>query len=203
MTNFTDRPKKQKVREGRGAEIRLKNNRLGMNIFQVSWMMAFVAMVVVNWQLRFSYAQWPPAGVDAFNPTLPSFATLALLASAWLVHQSLKLLRGGTVAAFLNHWRLATGLGLVFMAIIVYEFATVSDAALATQYGLTFRLMTGFHFVHALVIVAFMVRVYRNGNCGVYSGDEHDSWAVEGTAKLWYFVTVAWILFYIVLYWLR
>lgn len=203
MTSFADRQKKQKVRQQRGAEIRLKNNRLGMKLFQVSWMMAFVAMVVVNWQLRFSYVQWPPVGVEALNPILPSFATLALLISAWLVHRGLKILRGGAVNAFLNSWRLATGLGLAFMAIVIYEFVTVSDAALATQYGATFRLMTGFHFVHALVIMAFMVKVYLNGGRGMYSRDEHDSWAVEGTAKLWYFVTVAWVLFYVVLYWLR
>lgn len=203
MTSFADRQKKQKAHQRRDAEIRLKNNRLGMTLFQVSWMMAFVAMVIVNWQLRFSYAQWPPAGVDPFNPILPSLATAALIASVWLVRQSLKALRGGAVAVFLNSWRLATGLGLVFMAIVIYEFVTVSDAALATQYGATFRLMTGFHLVHALVIMAFMVKVHHRGRLGFYSGDEHDSWAVEGAAKLWYFVTVAWILFYVVLYWLR
>ncbi len=203
MTSLIDRQEKQKIRAERDADMRLKNNRLGMNIFQVSWMMAFVAMVVVNWQLRFSYAEWPPRGVEAFNPILPSLATLALLISSWLVHQGLKTLRGGRIAAFLNNWRLATGLGFAFMAIIIYEFVSVSDAALATQYGATFRLMTGFHFVHALVIIALMVKVHRNGGLGMYSGDEHDSWAVEGTARLWYFVTFAWILFYIVLYWVR
>ena len=200
MTYFTDR---RQIRKTRAADIRLKNNRLGMKLFQISWMMAFLAIVMVNWQLRFSYAQWPPAGVAAFNPILPSLATAALIASVWLVRQSLKALRGGAVAAFLNRWRLAIGLGLVFMAIIIYEFAAVSDAALATQYGQTFRLMTGFHFVHALVIAALMVKVYRNAEQGMYSGDESDSWAVEGAAKLWYFVTAAWILFYVVLYWLR
>ena len=199
MTYFTDRRQMRKTR----ADLRLKNNRLGMKLFQISWMMAFLAMAMVNWQLRFSYAQWPPAGVDPFNPILPSLATAALIASVWLVRQSLKALRGGAVAAFLNHWRLATSLGFVFMAVVIYEFAAVSEAALATQYGQTFRLMTGFHFVHALAIAALMVKVHRDGGQGMYSGDENDSWAVEGTAKLWYFVTVAWILFYAVLYWLR
>lgn len=199
MTYFTDRRQMRKTR----ADLRLKNNRLGMKLFQISWMMAFLAMVMVNWQLRFSYAQWPPAGVAAFNPILPSLATAALIASVWLVRQSLKSLRGGAVAAFLNRWRLATGLGFVFMAVVIYEFTAVSDAALATQYGQTFRLMTGFHVVHALAIATLMVKVHRDGRRGMYSGDENDSWAVEGTAKLWYFVTVAWILFYAVLYWLR
>ena len=101
------------------------------------------------------------------------------------------------------HWRGAMVLGVAFMAIIVYEFASVTDAAMATQYGVTMRLMTGFHLVHALAILAVMIHVYRCGARGSYSGAEHDSWAVEGTAKLWYFVTLAWLLFYVVLYWIR
>ena len=184
------------------AEMRLKNNRLGMTIFQISWIMVFLALIVVNWQLRFSYTEWPPAGVAPFDPLLPSAATLSLLLSSLLIKRGLDALRAQSPRGFLMRWRGAMALGIAFMAIIVYEFASVSAAAMATQYGLTMRLMTGFHFVHALAILAIIVRVYRSGAAGRYSGDEHDSWAVEGTAKLWHFVTVAWIMFYVVLYWI-
>ena len=71
MTTYVERAQKQKLRDRRAAEMRLKNNRLGMNIFQISWIMAFVALVIVNWQLRFSYAQWPPAGVAPLDPAAP------------------------------------------------------------------------------------------------------------------------------------
>ena len=183
--------------------MRLKNNRLGMTIFQISWIMAFIALVIVNWQLRFSYATWPPAGVAPFDPLLPSAATLALLISSLLVRLGWQNLRGGRVSGFLMHWRGALVLGVAFMAIIVYEFLSVSAPAMATQYGVTMRLMTGFHFVHALAIMAIMARVYRSAAAGRYGSGEHDSWAVEGTAKLWHFVTLAWIMFYVVLYWIR
>ncbi|MCY3976992.1 MAG: cytochrome c oxidase subunit 3 [Chloroflexi bacterium] len=203
MTSYVDRQHKAKLGRPSEADLRLKNNRLGMTIFQISWIMVFLAMIIVNWQLRFSYAEWPPAGVAPFDPLLPSAATLALLLSALLVKRALQALRNGRIGGFLMDWRGAMIFGFAFMAVIVYEFASVSDAALATQYGITMRLMTGFHFVHALAILAVMAHVIRNGAAGRYSGDEHDSWAVEGTAKLWYFVTLAWILFYVVLYWIR
>ena len=203
MTSAIARQEKPKIGLDRDAALRLKNNRLGMTIFQASWIMVFLAMIVVNWQLRFSYAQWPPAGVAPFDPLLPSIATLALLLSAAFVRQGWGSLRGGKLGDFLSSWRLALALGGAFMAIIVYEFMTVSEAALATQYGVTLRLMTGFHVVHALAISAVMLRVYRGARSGAYSGGEHEAWAVEGTAKLWYFVAVAWILFYVVLYWIR
>ena len=203
MTSYVKRQEKPKIGLDRDAALRLRNNRLGMTIFQASWIMVFLAMIVVNWQLRFSYAQWPPAGVAPFDPLLPSLATLALLLSAALVHRGWQELRAGRTGDFLKRWRLAMALGTVFMAVIIYEFINVSQAALATQYGVTMRLMTGFHFVHALAILAVMLHVYRSGSKGAYSGGEHEAWAVEGTAKLWYFVAVAWLLFYVVLYWIR
>ena len=203
MTSYVDRQGKPKLGGRSEADLRLKNNRLGMNIFQVSWIMVFLAMIIVNWQLRFSYTEWPPAGVAPFDPLLPSAATLALLLSSVLVRRGLGALRREQVSGFLMHWRGAMVLGVAFMAIIIYEFLSVSETAMATQYGVTMRLMTGFHFVHALAILGIMARVYRSGAAGSYSGDERESWAVEGTAKLWYFVTLAWIMFYVVLYWIR
>lgn len=203
MTSYVQRQEKAKFGADRDAELRLKNNRLGMAIFQASWIMVFFALIVVNWQLRFSYAQWPPEGVAPFDPLLPSAATLALVLSALLARRGWQGLRLGKPAVFLMSWRLSMALGIVFTAIIVVEFAGVSEAAMATQYGVTMRLMTGFHLAHALAILAVMLRVDRNAGRGSYSGDPHDSWPVEGTVKLWYFVTVAWLLFYMVLYWLR
>ncbi len=203
MTSTMDLQEKAKFGIDRDAEMRLKNNRLGMTIFQVSWIMVFFALIVVNWQLRFSYSQWPPAGVAPFDPLLPSAATLALLLSALLARQGWRGLCQGKPAVFLMSWRMTMALGVVFMAIITLEFAAVSEAALATQYGITMRLMTGFHVAHTLAILAVMLHVYRNGGRGSYSGDARDSWPVEGTVKLWYFVTVAWLLFYVVLYWIR
>lgn len=203
MTSYVERREKPKLGLDRDAELRLKNNRLGMNIFQASWIMVFFAMIVVNWQLRYSYAQWPPAGVRPFDPLLPSIATLALLLSALFARRGRKSLRTDEGSGFLAFWRLAIALGVAFMAIIIYEFLTVSQAALATQYGITMRLMTGFHFVHALAILAVMLWVYRDRLNALRGGRSYDSWAVEGTAKLWYFVTFAWILFYLALYWIR
>lgn len=197
-TSAIRRPDKAKPGDERAAALRLKNNRLGMTIFQISWIMAFIALAVVNWQLRFSYGQWPPLGVAPFDPLLPTVATLALLLSGALVMRGWRALRGGEPGRFRARWRGALGLGALFLLLVVYEFFTVSEAALATQYGITLRLMTSFHFVHALAISLLLLRVYRQAGRG-----KAGAWAVEGSAKLWYFVIIAWLLFYVVLYWIR
>jgi heme/copper-type cytochrome/quinol oxidase subunit 3 len=173
----------------------LKNNRTGMLIFQVSWIMAFVCMVVVNWQLRFS-PNWQPEGTTTANPLVGLFATVTLGMSTLLVWRALKAIRQDDTRAFFIQWVGTIGLGGLFIVVMAVEWLTMPAG---TQYALVFRLMTGFHMVHALVIGLYMLGVYHYARQGQYG--VHNHWAVEAGAKLWYFVLVAWILFYIVIYW--
>lgn len=198
----------------RQEELALKNKRLGMNIFQISWIMAFVALIVVNWQLRFTATTWPPPGVQPLQPFLPTVATFGLLVSFVLARRSVKAMEADDRRAFLIQWRAVLGLGVAFMAIMLFEWLTVPPVptemitllggaeveAVVTQYNAVFRLMTGFHAFHALVIAFYMFRVMRVFEHGGYSSDDY--WDIEAGAKLWYFVVVAWLMFYVVLYWI-
>jgi nitric oxide reductase NorE protein len=174
----------------------LKNNRFGMWIFQVTWIFAFLCMVMVNWQMRFS-PNWKPAGTQEANFLIGLFATATLCISTFLVWRSMDAIRQGNLTAFLQQWLGAIGLALVFVIVIAFEWVTIATPD--TQYAQVFRLMTGFHVVHALVIGAYMALVYFNARRGQYDVDRH--WAIEAAAKLWYFVLVAWLIFYIVIYW--
>jgi heme/copper-type cytochrome/quinol oxidase subunit 3 len=173
----------------------LRNKRAGMFIFQVSWIMAFVCMVIVNWQMRFSPGWTLPE--DGGGWLVATFATGVLLVSAWFARRGLRAVQAGDGGAFLAQWLGAVGLGVLFVALMIYEWLTVTGGV---QYVQVFRLMTGFHGFHALVIGAYMVYVYRDGRRGRY--DRLDFWPVEAGAKLWYFVVVAWIMFYVVIYWI-
>lgn len=175
----------------------LKNKRTGLAIFQFSWIMAFVALIAVNWQLRYQSASWPPPGVDKLGVVIPSLMTLALIVSSLLVRRATRAVKAGEQGVFINRWGLALLLGVAFVVVMAWEWITVPVSG---QYSTLFRLMVGFHGVHALVIGAFMAVVYRNGRTGAY--DPYHFWPIEGAAGLWHFVTVAWLLFYIVLYWL-
>ncbi len=178
-------------------DLDLKNKRTGLALFQISWIMAFVSLIVVNWQLRFQYRTWPPPDARVMDPLLPTVATAGLILSALLARRALTAIRHDDVTAFLRQWAATIGLGVAFVGIMVVEWLSASTA---TQYGVLFRVMTAFHGVHALAIGVFMVGVYRNARRGSYHAGHF--WAVEGAAKLWYFVTIAWLLFYVVLYWI-
>ncbi|MEO8397952.1 MAG: cytochrome c oxidase subunit 3 [Chloroflexota bacterium] len=171
----------------------LRNLRTGVTIFQLSWIMVFVCLIIVNLQLRGNFVSWPPPGVAPLDPILPTVATIGLLLSAALAYRGLRAIQNDKHDSFKALWRIAIGLGVVFVAIMAFEWLIVP---ISGQYSTLFRVMTAYHAVHALVIGYIMIRIYRNA--AAY--DQLHNWAVEASAKLWYFVVVAWIMFYAVLY---
>lgn len=203
-----------KPTEDREAAMRLKNRRTGVAIFQASWIMAFVCLVVVNLQLRGGSPTWPPEGVTPLDRVLPSVATVALLVSGWFARRGSQAITGDAPERFLVQWRIAIGLGIAFVVVMAFEWLTVTpvpESALIlanglevttalTQYNAIFRVMTAFHAFHALVISIYMFNTLRTVRGSGLIGDT--AWAVEAGAKLWYFVVIAWLMFYTVLYWI-
>lgn len=182
-------------REAREADIKLKNNRLALNIFQGSWIMAFVSLSVVHWQLSFQQDFIAPGASEpgAFVPTL---ATIALLASVFFARRGLKAIQTDALARFMGAWPITLGLGGLFLAMMVTQWFAVdlSDGQIAFVY----RLMIGYHALHTLIIGLMMVQVWRYARAGRYNSQNF--WAVEGATKLWTFVVIAWHLFYAVLF---
>src|SRR5690606_34145183 len=140
--------------------IALKNRRTGVTVFQISWIMVFVCLSVVNLQIRSNYPSWPPPGVEGLEPILPTVATVGLLASAWMAHKGLNAIRAGERAPFLTQWRLALALGAGFILIMAYEWVSVQFSG---QYSTVFRVMVAYHAVHALAVGYIMWRVYQTG----------------------------------------
>jgi cytochrome c oxidase subunit 3 len=171
----------------------LKNRRAGLAIFQASWIMVFVVLILVNWQLRSQAPSWPPPGVVELDPIIPTLMTIGLAASSLLVRQGTRAVKAGRTAMLRSRWRIAIALGALFVAVMAFEWAAVPYSG---QYSNVFRLMVGFHGVHALAIGIFLVHVYRHAE--QYSPTHF--WPVEAAAGLWHFVTIAWMMFYAVLY---
>lgn len=173
----------------------LRNKRTGLAVFQFSWIMAFVCLCVVNLYLRGQYPSWPPPGVEQLNTLIPTAMTGVLLVSSFFVRRGVKAIRNDAPLAFLSQWRYALGLGALFVVVMALEWISVPFSG---QYSSVFRLMIGFHGLHALVIGVILWRVYRHAQHGHYNSTQY--WPVEGGAGLWYFVTIAWLLFFVVLY---
>ncbi len=173
----------------------LANKRTAISVFQISWIMVFVCLIVVNLQIRGNFPTWPPAGVDGLERILPTVATAGLLASVFFAQRGLNAIRKEDRPVFLSSWRAAIVLGAAFVLIMAFEWVSVQFSG---QFSDIFRVMIAYHAIHALVIGYMMVNALNKGRAGAYNAV--DNWGVEGAAKLWYFVVVAWILFYVVLY---
>lgn len=199
------RREREAQRAAREAQQALENKRLGVLIFQISWMMAFLALVMVNWQLRFQYTSWPPPNVQAMGVGLPTLATALLFGGVVAARRALRRAEAADRRGFTRLWAVALVTGVAFCAIMAYEWWAVARVDVAgTQYRAVFRLMTGFHLLHALTVTIFFGVVLR----GALTAPETrygagNTWAIEATTKLWDFVFAAWLLFYVVLYWWR
>ncbi len=179
--------------------IALKNRRTGMTVFQISWIMVFVCLIVVNLSVRGNFPTWPPAGVEPLDRALPTLATIGLIISAVLARRAAQAVQQNHKEPFLAQWRIALLMGIGFVLIMAYEWLSVGVSG---QYGLVFRTMTAFHAVHALVIAYVMFRVGQSVQRDAYgaSFEPLRFWPVDGALKLWYFVVIAWLMFYVVLY---
>jgi heme/copper-type cytochrome/quinol oxidase subunit 3 len=198
----------------RQQEMALKNRRTGINVFQISWIMVFICLIVVNWQIRTSAPSWPPAGAQPLEPILPTLATAGLLVSVFFTRRAITALSSDRRQSFFQNWRVTLSLGAVFIGIMLFEWLTIPTGIESAQGSMTiitpetlswigqyvtvFRVMTAFHGFHALVIGFYMLWVMRRAEAGAYSSADY--WDAEAGAKLWYFVVVAWIMFYVVLY---
>ncbi len=178
----------------RQEQLQLRNRRTGLVVFQISWIMTFVCLIIVNFWIRGNSDTWPPAGV-AVEKLIPTLMTLVLVASSFFIRRGVRALKANDIATFGTNWRYGLGLGGVFAVVMAIEFIAAPGSG---QFLSIYRLMIGFHHLHALVIGYYLIRVYQNGKRGAYSAT--DFWPVEGGTSLWDFVTVAWVLFYVVLY---
>jgi heme/copper-type cytochrome/quinol oxidase subunit 3 len=179
--------------------IALKNRRTGMAVFQLSWIMVFVCLIVVNLSVRANFPSWPPAGVEPLDRVLPTVATVGLIISAVLARRAARAVEGNNKETFAAQWRITLLMGIAFVLIMAYEWLSIGVSG---QYGLVFRTMTAFHAIHALVIAYVMYRVGQSVARDAYGASFSPLrfWPVDGALKLWYFVVIAWLMFYVVLY---
>lgn len=185
-------PEPQLTRE---EQIALKNRRAGVFIFQASWILAFMCLIWIHSQIRGNFATWPPPGVAALDRVLPTVATAALILSAFTARRGLRAVVKNAAEQFYQNWQITVGLGIFFLVIMAVQWV---NAGSETQYNTIYRVMVGYHAVHALVCGYLLVRAQRAARTGGISPLRY--WSVEAAANLWYFVVVAWVLFYLTLY---
>nr|UTN43112.1 cytochrome c oxidase subunit 3 [Penenirmus auritus] len=143
---------------------------------------------------------WPPKGVEVVSfMSVPFLNTLLLLSSGVSITSSHHYLLGGKKSKSLS-WAGATiVLGLVFLMMQCVEYFEGSFTMSDSVFGSLFYVMTGFHGIHVIVGVLFIVistiRLFKNH----LSSTHHLGY--EMSAWYWHFVDVVWLFLFIWLYW--
>ena len=188
------------------------HHRYGMMLFIASEVMFFVAWFWAYFDGFFRHADveqyarlaatsvnWPPTGVELFDPFhLPLFNTLILLTSGttvtWAHHALLqgdrKGLRWGLVLTVL--------LGALFSFVQVTEYREAGVAFAENMYGATFFMATGFHGFHVAIGTVFLLICLIRAERGQLTPEKHLGF--EFAAWYWHFVDVVWLFLFASIY---
>jgi cytochrome c oxidase subunit 3 len=188
------------------------SHRYGMILFIASEVMFFVAWfwAYFNTALfptdvhqvvrdQFIGGQWPPKGIETFNPWhLPLLNTLILLTSGttvtWahhaLLHDDREGLKWGLICTIL--------LGVTFTGVQAFEYSHAAFKYAGNIYGATFFMATGFHGAHVIIGSIFLIVCLARAYAGQFTSKQHLGF--EFAAWYWHFVDVVWLFLFACIY---
>jgi cytochrome c oxidase subunit 3 len=171
---------------------------LGMILFVASEAMFFAAFFGGYFTIKANAPEWPPAGIPHLEIDIATILTVILVSSSVVVQMAVRSMRGGRSrqAAI---WLAATiGLGIVFLALQLYDYSQLGFGVKDGPFGTLFYVMTGIHMAHVVGGVAFLGLVFGQTMAGDLTQEHHDS--LSSGAIYWDFVDVVWILLFTVFY---
>ena len=144
--------------------------------------------------------QWPPAGIDTFDPWhLPLINTMVLLcsgaAATWAHHA---LVHENNRKDMATGLLIACGLGLLFTFFQAYEYSHAAFGFAGNIYGATFFMATGFHGAHVIIGTIFLFVCYLRVKAGHFTPENHAGF--EMAAWYWHFVDVIWLFLFFAIY---
>ena len=163
--------------------------------------MFFTGLIGTYLVLRTGAPSWPnPANRLAVD--LTAFNTFVLIVSSATVVAGLNAIQRGDRGKFLRWWGLSILFGSFFVAVQAYEYyaLVVLHDSLPNQdlFWTTFYSMTGFHGLHVVVGVIWLVCVYIAALRGKYG--PKDFVGIELCGLYWHFVDLVWVLLFTLVY---
>ena len=202
----------QEAQAGHHTPVVMIHHRYGMILFIGSEVMFFVAWFWAYFDGFFNYdafeqtarlawsgGQWPPTGVELFDPFhLPLFNTLILLTSGttvtWAHHALLNNDKKGLVWGLV----LTIALGVLFSVVQVIEYTQAGFSYSGNLYGATFFMATGFHGFHVFIGTVFLIVCLVRAMRDHFTPRQHLGF--EFAAWYWHFVDVVWLFLFATVY---
>ena len=179
--------------------------RLGFILFIVSEVMFFFGFF---WTFLHSSVapsvfigcQWPPHGIEPFNPwTIPLANTLILLLSGasitWVHHAIVAGNRRQSNFGFI----VTIALAILFTLLQIFEYQEAPFGISDGIFGACFFMMTGFHGFHVIIGTIFIIVCAFRSYYGHFTTSHHLGF--EAAAWYWHFVDVVWLFLFVLVYW--
>ena len=180
--------------------------KIGMWIFLGTDAMSFSGFLIAYGILR-STSEWPNPVEALGGVALSGFMTFVLICSSVSMVFAIDGCKRKDRKA-MNNWLLATILGGVFfLGVQVYEYLhLVNDLGMTFStyakgnnlFSSTFFAITGFHGLHVLTGVIYLICMYVKALRGDFDGGDINELEIAGL--FWHFVDLVWILVFTFIY---
>ncbi len=190
--------------------------KLGIWVFLIMDGLSFTAILIAASYLRTNGAPWPNPG-QVLNVPLTAVNTFALLLSSYTMMNALCSIRVGDQKKFIRNLVWTLLLGVLFLSIQAFEYYNfiagteeikqkLALAGMAGEhfwpnssiYAGCFFGATGFHGLHVLSGIIFILYVLIKGLKGGFTAEKH--LRVEILTLFWHFVDLMWMLVFTVVY---
>ena len=179
----------------------VSNARLGMLVFLGFEAMFFAGLIGAFLVFRMGSPFWPPMG----RPRLPIAVTLVntgvLLSSGYTMWSALRAIRIGDCKGLATGLSATALIGTMFLAIQGSEWVRLIRHGLTLSagiYGATFYTLIGFHGLHVLGAVVWLLIVLIGARGNRFSARDHV--AVDLCGMYWYFVIAIWPVLFALVY---
>lgn len=173
---------------------------VGVVVWLSSELMFFAGLFGAYFTLRSENAgDWPPDDVH-LAVARTAAATAVLIASSFTMHLAVVAAERADRRGLVRWLGVTAGLGGLFLLNQVLEYAELEFSISSHAYGSAFYLMTGFHGLHVLGGIVFMV-----GVIGLVAGRSKapPGPPVSVCAYYWHFVDVVWVVMFATIYLVR
>ncbi len=176
----------------------LANNRLLITLTVITLSLVFACLIYSNFIVRNAQGSWPPAGVDRMDILTPLVMTVILVLSSGAAIMAVRALKAGQRGPLLTYLYVTMGGGLVY-SVWMLAFLARLLTTFNGVYSALFLALWFVHVVHAVAVLLYLGYVTVQVRRGRYSVAE--GWfPLEGSTNLWHFVTIVWIVLFVVLY---
>ncbi len=179
----------------------ISNQWLGVWLFMVVEAMLFLIFIFAFIFIRGQGQKWPPPGVPALDIRFATINSLVLILSAFLVFSAERFIKRYLITQAEKLLLFAIGLGILFLAGQIREYAVLFSNGITTAsglYGALFYVTIAFHGLHVLSGLVWLGIVWNWTREARQTPDRH--FAVQAATLYWGFVATVWLVLFLLLY---